>query len=486
MAGRTASRAYLEHRVDEYDSGTIFGNDFRQYVPPKEGHRIDHPRIKGLDKTNVYDYSRDILNIAKAKELFAPWFTLADEPFKGVTVDGHVVEGLYGLGDEGAPTDVMVVAAKAVLGGLSAEEKSKCFHDIDASEWWVPSTSVYTEPQLTETTRRRWSNPEILFNDIGVRLEVLDQFKIDLILKLLEASLSPEGYEKALGAMHTNHFLGELCNANPIMNRYSYHFNLFGQPSRHEPWGFQLFGHHLCIHIFVLEKQMCITPLFIGAEPNAIDEGPWKGTTLLTAETVLGLSLMQSLPAALQTSAQIYRKMHDEAMPPGRWHPADQVGTSQGPKLRHFPSHSDVVASKTPQRQLAGAFRDNRVIPAEGITASSMPERPQAILLELIKAYLSPLPAGPFASRLARIQQHWSSTYFSWIGGYGDSDPYYYRIQSPVILLEFDHHAGVWLLNAEPAKCHTHTVVREPNGGDYGRKVVDKWREEKGLKGGMF
>jgi hypothetical protein len=38
-------------------------------------------------------------------------------------------------------------------------------------------------------------------------------------------------------------------------------------------------------------------------------------------------------------------------------------------------------------------------------------------------------------------------------------------------------------MNSEPAKCHIHTVQRMPNGGDYGRKILRRWREEKGIKG---
>ena len=59
-------------------------------------------------------------------------------------------------------------------------------------------------------------------------------------------------------------------------------------------------------------------------------------------------------------------------------------------------------------------------------------------------------------------------------------DPFYYRIQSPVACLEFDHHCGIFLMNTEPAKCHIHTVIRSPNGGDYGREILKLWRQETG------
>lgn len=73
-----------------------------------------------------------------------------------------------------------------------------------------------------------------------------------------------------------------------------------------------------------------------------------------------------------------------------------------------------------------------------------------------------------------RLQHAFSfpeETYFSWIGGYGDEDPFYYRIQNPVVIVEFDHHSGVFLANQEPKKFHIHTLLRTPNAGDYGMAV---------------
>ena len=37
-----------------------------------------------------------------------------------------------------------------------------------------------------------------------------------------------------------------------------------------------------------------------------------------------------------------------------------------------------------------------------------------------------------------------------------------------MLIVEFDHHSGVFLGNDEPAKFHVHTLLRTPNGGDYG------------------
>ena len=63
-------------------------------------------------------------------------------------------------------------------------------------------------------------------------------------------------------------------------------------------------------------------------------------------------------------------------------------------------------------------------------------------------------------------------TYFPWIGEYGTIS-FYYGNQSPVAIVEFDHHSGVFLNSEEAAELHLHTIVRTPNGGDYGYVLRD-------------
>jgi Protein of unknown function (DUF3500) len=45
-------------------------------------------------------------------------------------------------------------------------------------------------------------------------------------------------------------------------------------------------------------------------------------------------------------------------------------------------------------------------------------------------------------------------------------------VQNPVIMVEFDHHAGIFRANREPERFHIHTIVRTPNGNDYGAELV--------------
>lgn len=174
-----------------------------------------------------------------------------------------------------------------------------------------------------------------------------------------------------------------------------------------------------------------------------IDSGPYKGTQILQREEKLGLQLMQSLPAEKQTLAQVYKNLEDDAMPKGRW------------------NHDD-------QRHLCGAYRDNRVVPYEGVLVSEMTQSQQDLVAEILDEYLLYLLSTARKIRLEQLKEWFHETYFCWIGGFGDHDAFYYRVQSPVILVEFDHHSGVFLTNKEPAKFHIHTLLRTPNGGDYG------------------
>lgn len=283
-----------------------------------------------------------------------------------------------------------------------------------------------------------------------MRLDELSTEARDGILAILRATLSPEGYEKAVSAMRINGFLGELVKSPAVLNEYSYNFVLFGEPSSTEAWGFSFYGHHLCLNIFFYKSQIIISPWFTGAEPNVIDEGPYVGTRILQVEDKAGLELMQSLSPEQQSQAQIYKELKDPAMPKGRW------------------NHDD-------QRHMCGAYRDNRVVPYEGILVSTFNPKQQALVMTILNEYLLYLPQSARDVRLKHIASFFSETYFSWIGGFTDQDAFYYRIQSPVVIVELDHHSGVFLTNKEPARFHIHTLLRTPNAGDYGmalRKLI--------------
>ena len=99
-------------------------------------------------------------------------------------------------------------------------------------------------------------------------------------------------------------------------------------------------------------------------------------------------------------------------------------------------------------------------------------------MLDVIATYTNRIRPGHAEIRLDEVKQHLDETYFGWIGACEESRPFYYRIQSPVILIEFDHLPGIVWDNKEPTRRHVHTVVRTPNGNDYGRDLLRQHYEE--------
>lgn len=400
------------------------GEDFRDAVIPH-----DAPRLVTSRTLNLEDYSQTIIQTKPATELLRLWGKLLAEPYHGITTDGKVRAGLFELADEGFDPRPAVVAARALLDGLDERERAAIHYPLDAREW------------------RTWYNPEWLVNRNGLRLDRASPATREAAMNVLRACLSEEGYLKTERCRSANRYLGELYDLRHVMNEWSYHFLLFGEPSDCEPWGWSLYGHHLALNCLVLGAQLVVSPTFMGAEPAVIDRGPDNRFRLFDVEATAGLELTRSLSAPLRARAIIYRQLQDPAMPPGRWQFSDE-------------------------RHLGGAFRDNRVIPYEGVRGDELDGQQRDALLALVEHFITDLPASVRAARLRQVGAHLDETWWSWIGGYGDGDPFYYRIQSPVIMCEFDHHKGVWLTNTAPAKYHVHTIVRTPNGNDYGKDLL--------------
>jgi hypothetical protein len=361
----------------------------------------------------------------RAQELFGTWAKLAAAPFQGMTTDGHVQAGLFSLAPEAAPTPAMVEAVNALLDILTPAQRAAMSLAVDSQLW------------------RHWQNTELYVEHHGLRLDEQDASVRLAVMAVVRASLSPKGFDITSGVMRLNRFLGDLVGGPAVLGEWSFIFCLFGTPSESEPWGWQLFGHHLSLSCLVIGRQMVLSPCFLGAEPNHADTGPFAGTHLFEDEERAGLALMRSLSEGQQRQAIVAHSMMGGDLPPGRRHFADNL-------------------------HLGGAFQDNRIVPYEGLRASTLSARQRRDLMDLVAAYVAPLPPGPLAARLEEVERHLGDTHFCWIGGCEEASPFYYRIQSPVIFIEFDHHAGVFLTNAEPAKFHVHTIVRTPNGNDYG------------------
>lgn len=344
------------------------------------------------------------------------------EPFRGVTNNGTVQPGLFPLRSTGVSTEPARQGAAAFLAALTPEQRSKTLFPPDDPEW------------------RKWMNQDFYVRQ-GVSFMEMTPAQTEAAYKMMRGSLSAKGLQLSQDIMKLNHTLGELNDNNFV--RYGdgqYWLTVMGEPSKDKPWGWQLDGHHLIINYFVLGDQVVMTPTFLGSEPVIATSGKYKGTTILQDEQARGLRVVNSLTAEQKQKAIL-------------------------------------ESTKTKNYNLSEAFKDNLVLDYAGLKASSMTAAQKKELLGLVEAYVSNTAPGHAKVKMDEVKKHLDNTYFAWIGGTEEKSVYYYRVHSPVILIEFDHQVPVGLRHLSkapnlPDHEHIHTVIRTPNGNDYGKDLL--------------
>jgi hypothetical protein len=344
------------------------------------------------------------------------------EPFKGVTTDGRLVPNLFGIASTGVSTEPVRKAADAFLAALTAEQRAKTTFGLDDDEW------------------RKWMNQHFYVRQ-GVSFLELTPAQRESGIALLRAGLSARGLKQTRDIMRLNETLGEL-NGNDFeqYGEWRYHLTVMGKPSATEPWGWQLDGHHAIVNYFVLGDQVVMTPLFAGSEPVIAPSGKYKGTSVLQDEQGRGLAFVNSLDADQRAKAIL-------------------------------------SAEKTRNNNLTEAFRDNAVVGQAGIVAPDLSTAQRKQLLDLIALYVGNMDEGHARVKMSEVEKHLAQTSFAWIGKTDPASVFYYRIQSPVVLIEFDHQlpANLRQLAANPNVPnheHIHVVVRTPNGNDYGKDLL--------------
>ena len=337
------------------------------------------------------------------------------EPFRGVT-DGGIVAGLFPLGKTGISLTPLVEAARSWLATLTAAQRKAASFAIDDEAW------------------RMWSNIHPWLMRHGVCLADLGQDQRAAALALMRESMSASGYASARDVMKLNEHALEITGKPEEYGEWLYWVSMFGTPSPSEPWGWQIDGHHLNINCFVLGDQLVMTPTFMGSEPVLARFGKHAGTRVFAAEEEQGHALMRALSVDARRQATIGKDL--------------------------------------PSELLLGAFNDNRRIEPDGIRYDELPPEGRERLQALLATYTGRVRRGHAEIRYQEAKRHLSATRFAWIGPFDDTSPFYYRIVNPVILVEFDHQSGIVYDNDAPSRDHIHTVVRTPNGNDYGKDLL--------------
>jgi hypothetical protein len=343
------------------------------------------------------------------------------EPFKGITSDGTIEPGVFGIHSTGVSTASVQAATERFLASLSDAQRSRTMFPVDDPEW------------------RKWMNQHFYVRQ-GVSFREMTDSQRSAAFNLLEAALSARGLRLTRNIMRLNETLADLTNDHEFLGEWLYFITVMGKPSGTEPWGFQLDGHHAIINYFVLGDQVVMTPFFAGSEPVTATVGKYMGISVLQEEQNNGLDMLLALEKAQRAKAILN-------------------------------------PNKTGNYNLAEAFKDNIVLDYAGARAADFSEAQRKQLLNLVDLYVGNMDQGHARIKMDEVKRHIDRTFFAWIGGADSSSVYYYRIHSPVILIEFDHQRPANLARFAkdpkmPTRQHIHCVVRTPNGNDYGKDLL--------------
>jgi hypothetical protein len=343
------------------------------------------------------------------------------EPFRGITTDGKIVPGLFEISPSGVSTEPVRNAAERFIASLTSVQLVRTMFPVEDAQW------------------RKWMNQHF-YPRQGISFQEMTDVQRDGAFGLMHASLSAKGFELTRNIMRLNETLAELADDHDFLGEWLYFITILGKPSATEPWGWQLQGHHAIINYFVLGDQVVMTPLFVGSEPVKATSGKYKGVTILQQEQNDGLAMLQVLP-------EVQRKQ----------------------AVLNF--------SKSGNNNLTEAFKDNVVLDYSGLRANALVDSARQRLRDLVHLYVSNMDDGHTRVKMDEVDRHIDNTWFSWIGGAQPDSAFYYRVQSPVILIEFDHQRPANLAKfaadpSVPTQQHVHCVVRTPNGNDYGKDLL--------------
>lgn len=353
------------------------------------------------------------------QDLFAGWRISLTEKFKGLTANGDVEPDLFPLRVTGVSAQPLVEAAQAYLASLDADQRAAASFPVDSEVW------------------RHWSNIHRNLMRHGLCLAEMSERQRDLAYGVLRAGVGPRAYETARNAMRLNETLAEMTGLPEEFGEFFYWMSIFGTPSADAPWGWQLDGHHCNINCFVLGDQIVLSPMLLGSEPVTAEAGIYKGATVLREEEAKGWAFMDALTPEQRAKA--------------------------------------TIGMELPFDGYASGFKDNIVVPYDGLPFAEMTSAQRERFADLIALYTDRLPPGHARLRFDEVERFLERTVFAWIGHCDPVSPFYYRIYSPVIFIEFYHQPGVALPDTGYSRRHAHALVRTPNGNDYGRALLGQY-----------
>lgn len=284
---------------------------------------------------------------------------------------------------------------------------------------------------LADDERKNWHVVPMVRK--GIPLDELRPDQEPLVYSLLSSALSHAGLKKTTAIISLEKILFELENQAPHRNAEKYYVSIFGEPKEGEAWGWRFEGHHVAFNVTVApDATVSLTPTFFGANPGKVQDGPRAGLEALAAEGSLGRALVKSLTEEQNRAA----RFSDKAPP-------------------------DIFTFQT---------RTASRLQPEGVSVKEFTPEQKELLWKLIGEYVDrfrPDLTAPVHESLKAGGG--DSLYFAWAGEAEEGKGFYYRVQSPQFLIEYD--------NTQNGANHPHTVWRDFDG-DFGEDILKKHYEK--------
>lgn len=260
----------------------------------------------------------------------------------------------------------------------------------------------------------------------GIPLEELDDSQQSLAKKILATALSERGMLKASTIIQLEQLLSEMENNPKFRNSKAYYTTIFGTPAAGATWAWRFEGHHLVVNLTIVDgKTLFVAPTFMGASPAKVKDGRMKGTHVLEKEE----SIARSIAVALQKE-----------------------------------NKPVIYNTAAPQDILTAESRKIQQLEPAGIKASEMSDVQWQALLELVSEYAHRHRQAFAEQEMKKFQAiPRDQIYFAWAGSLEVAKAYYYRIQTPSILIE--------AANSQNNANHMHSVWRDA-ANDYGRDTL--------------
>ena len=193
-------------------------------------------------------------------------------------------------------------------------------------------------------------------------------------------------------------------------------------------------GYHISLHFTAQDNRIVAsTPTFFGSNPAITEEKGKPAKQALRLETELGFQLVTSLSP-------------------------EQLAVAR-------------FSEESPAKIITGNQRQVTALEPRGIALTELTTGQQEWFLLLLETYVDRYELGFAADLRAKIEAAGiDNLYFAWAGGLQPGQGHYYRIQGPMLLIEYD--------NTQNDANHVHTVVRDLTN-DFAEDILREHYQQK-------